>query len=58
VLASQRVRILLVDDHPLVVDGLAALARQSPQLEVVGIAHGGREGVELCLRHRPDVTVM
>jgi DNA-binding NarL/FixJ family response regulator len=52
------VRLLLADDHPLVIDGLAALARSSPQLEVIATARGGRQAVELCLRHQPDVTLM
>jgi len=57
-LPSQRVRLLLADDHPLVIDGLVALAGTSPHFEVVATARGGRQAVELCLRHRPDVTVM
>lgn len=57
-LSAQRIRLLLADDHPLIIDGLAALARSVPQFEVVGTARGGRQAVELCLQHRPDVMVM
>lgn len=55
---TQPIRIILADDHPLVVDGLAAMARASSRLEVVATASGGRQAVELCLKHRPDVLVM
>lgn len=50
--------IVLVDDHQLLRDGLRALLEREGDLHVVGEASDGREGVETCLRLRPDVVVM
>lgn len=50
--------IVLVDDHQLLRDGLRALLEREGDLRVVGEAADGREGVETCLRLRPDVVVM
>ena len=51
------VRILLVDDHPIVRSGLRAVMETEPDLEVVGEADGGERGVNLAQRLRPDVVV-
>jgi DNA-binding NarL/FixJ family response regulator len=50
--------VLLVDDHPLVRAGLAALLVGSEHVQVVGEAGDGREAVELVTRLRPDVVLM
>ncbi|WP_338702023.1 response regulator transcription factor [Streptomyces sp. Q6] len=52
------VRVLLVDDQPLVRSGLRVLIADTDDLEVVGEAGGGAEAVELAARLRPDVVVM
>jgi DNA-binding NarL/FixJ family response regulator len=51
------VRILLVDDHPIVRSGLRAVLETEPDLEVVGEADSGERGVNLAQRLRPDVVV-
>jgi DNA-binding NarL/FixJ family response regulator len=53
-----RKRVLLVDDHPIVRDGLAMLIATTDDLEVVGAAGTAAEGVRAALRLRPDVVVM
>jgi DNA-binding NarL/FixJ family response regulator len=55
---SERVRILLADDHPLFRDGLKALLASVNDAEVVGEAATGTEVVERALELRPDVILM
>ncbi len=52
------VRVLMVDDHPMVRQGLRAIVEQFEGLQVVGEAADGREGVRLAQSLRPDVVVM
>ncbi|MFJ2192463.1 response regulator [Kitasatospora sp. NPDC087861] len=52
------IRVLLVDDQPLIRTGLRVLIADTPDLEVVGEAGNGAEAVELAARLRPDVAVM
>jgi DNA-binding NarL/FixJ family response regulator len=51
-------RVLVVDDHPLFRQGLAALLATRPQVEVVGEAGDGLEAQMLAQRLRPDVILM
>jgi len=55
---SERLRILLADDHPLFRDGLKALLASVTDAEVVGEAATGAEVVERALELQPDVVVM
>lgn len=52
------ITVLLVDDHPLVREGLKAVFRQAPDIQVVGEAGTGREGIELARSLQPDVVLM
>jgi DNA-binding NarL/FixJ family response regulator len=52
------IRIMLVDDHPIVRIGLAALIGTLPGMETVAQAGGGREAIALHQEHKPDVTLM
>jgi NarL family two-component system response regulator LiaR len=52
------IRIVLVDDHAVVRQGLAALIATHPRLEVVGEAASGEEAVPLCRRLVPDVVLL
>ncbi|BEQ13568.1 response regulator transcription factor [Desulfoferula mesophila] len=51
-------RILLVDDHKIVRDGIKSLLSEEADMEVVGEADNGREAVLLARRLRPDLVVM
>ncbi|MER7767827.1 response regulator transcription factor [Kitasatospora sp. NPDC096140] len=52
------IRVVLVDDQPLIRTGLRVLIADAPDLEVVGEAGDGAEAVDLVARLRPDVAVM
>ena len=53
-----KIRILVVDDHHVVRQGLVALINSVEDMEVIGEAGDGRKGVELHRQHSPDVTIM
>ena len=52
------IRVLTVDDHPLLRDGIAALIGSEEDMELIGEASNGREGLDLFRRFRPDITLM
>ncbi len=52
------IRILIVDDHVMVREGLEALLKTVPGFQVVGGASTGAQAVELCERIAPDVVLM
>ncbi|MFJ2745477.1 response regulator [Streptomyces sp. NPDC087440] len=52
------ITLLLVDDHPVVRDGLRGMFAAAPGFEVLGEAESGPEGVELAARLAPDVILM
>lgn len=54
----QRIRILCVDDHLLLREGIAAVLEDQPDMTLVGQATNGREAIEHFRRLRPDVTLM
>jgi DNA-binding NarL/FixJ family response regulator len=59
-LSTQRreIALLLVDDHPLIRQGIIALIEDEPDMEVVAEAANGREAIEQFRIHRPAVTLM
>ena len=52
------IRILAVDDHPLLRHGIASLVNAQPDMELVAQAATGGEALDQFRRHRPDVTLM
>jgi DNA-binding NarL/FixJ family response regulator len=54
----ETIRVLLVDDHTVVRQGLRALLEVEPDITVAGEAESGRQAVQLAAKLRPDVVVM
>ena len=52
------IRILTVDDHPLLRKGIAALVNAEPDMKLVAEASNGQQAIEAFRSHRPDVTLM
>jgi len=52
------IRILAVDDHALLREGIAAIVGNQTDMELVAEAKNGREAIELFRKHQPDVTLM
>ena len=55
---SDRIKVLVVDDHVIVRNGLSQLLATSEQFELVGTAGDGHEALDVVAQHRPDVVLM
>ncbi len=55
---ASRIRILAVDDHPIVRQGIAGLVGTQPDMILVGEAANGREAIQQFRMHHPDVTLV
>jgi two-component system, NarL family, response regulator len=55
---AEPIRVLLVDDHTIMREGLCALLAQSPEVAVVATAGDGQTAIELFREQRPDVSVI
>ena len=57
-MAEASIRIMIVDDHPIVRKGLSTFLGNEPDIEVVGAAESGEQALELAPRLQPDVVLM
>ena len=57
-MAAPRIRILCVDDHRIVREGIALIISRQPDMRVVAFAATGDEAVQKFDQHRPDITLM
>jgi len=55
---SHKIRVLVVDDHPLMVAGIVGEINAQPDMTVAAQAADGEEALSLFRSHRPDVTIM
>ena len=55
---TSSIRILAVDDHPLVRQGIAGLVAVQPDMTLVGEASNGRDAIQQFREHRPEITLM
>jgi DNA-binding NarL/FixJ family response regulator len=55
---TQRIRVLCVDDHPIVREGLISIVALQPDMEIVGAAESGADALRLFRETRPDVTLI
>ena len=55
---SSPIRILSVDDHPLIRQGIAGLVATEADMNLIAEAANGREAIQQFHRHRPDITLM
>jgi len=55
---NNTIRLLIVDDYPVVLSGLVAMFQNHGEIEVVGVATTGKKAVELALTLRPQVVLM
>jgi len=51
-------RIILIDDHPLIRQGLSQLLNSQPTLAVAGSAESAGEGIEMVRKHKPDLVIL
>ncbi len=56
--AKAMIRVLCVDDHPLVLEGVARKIERQRDMQVIGTTASGEDAVEMYLSHRPDVVLM
>ena len=56
--APAAIRILTVDDHPLIREGIARLMAGEPDMQLVAEAGNGRDAIQQFRAHRPDITLM
>jgi len=55
---SAQIRVLAIDDHALVRQGIAVLVGTQPDMTMIGEGSNGREAIQQFRTHRPDVTLM
>ncbi|HTC12660.1 MAG TPA: response regulator, partial [Chthoniobacterales bacterium] len=56
--ASNPIRIMVVDDHPLLLEGIATIIGDQQDMLIVAQAPNGREATQQFRLHHPDVTLM
>ena len=55
---TDKIRVLVADDHVTVLEGLVAIIGRQPDMQVLAATSNGREAVDLWMKHRPDVTLL
>jgi len=55
---NNQIRVLLVDDHPLVLDGIRSRLEDDPEIAIVGEAGNGEEALRMAKERKPDIVLM
>jgi DNA-binding NarL/FixJ family response regulator len=55
---GQNIRVILVDDHAMIREGLRSLLDEESDIDVVAEAEGGQEAIDLTLKHHPAIVLM
>ena len=55
---TSKIRVLVVDDHPIMRIGIAAIIQATPDMTTVAQAGSGEQAIEMFERHLPDITLM
>lgn len=53
-----KIKILIVDDQPIVCEGLNAILQLEEDFEVIGVCHNGQEALNFCEQTKPDIVLM
>jgi DNA-binding NarL/FixJ family response regulator len=56
--ASTALRVLVADDHPVVLAGIRALLNRNPRVEIIGEAHDGRTALQMAIELQPSILVL
>ena len=57
-MTNEIISVLVVDDHAVVRQGVRAFLETEPHIEVVAEAESGRQALEMCVEHAPDVVLL
>ncbi|MEZ4858943.1 MAG: response regulator transcription factor [Flavobacteriaceae bacterium] len=52
------IKVAIIDDHKMVIDGMSMLLQNQPNIEVIGTASSGEEGIKLIQKIQPDVVLL
>ncbi len=55
---SEKIRLLMVDDYPVVLSGLVAMFKNHEEIEVIGVANNGKKAIDLATTMHPNVILM
>ena len=56
--STDKIKLVIVDDHPLVLDGLISRLNRSQEIQIIGQASNGKEALEVVKSLSPDVVLM
>jgi DNA-binding NarL/FixJ family response regulator len=54
----EKIRIVLADDHSLVLQGLETMLANEEYIEIAGTANNGEQVIEVCIKEKPDIVIM
>jgi len=53
-----KIRLIIVDDHPIFIEGMFALLRNDDRFDIIGFAHNGKDAIELIKKTTPDIVLL